>query len=253
MSLLLDAPSIENYPDDVLASFPPSIRGYLLSWHLVFDCYTNASYKVRSDYSETLKSENYIGPLLDFLFDVLGHSAAKPLNISQASFTPDLIRSYDIKLAEAELNERNMEWLLIHLYYLGLKLTPNLVKSWWIECRSKQTRIAVESWTENYFSPLVISDTLDEVELWSQQQEAPVDDEKELVIKISKKSREVYAGYEIDELQMQIVIRLPTAYPLEGVKVDGINRLAVGEKKWQSWLMITQGVITFSVSVLLLY
>jgi hypothetical protein len=47
---------------------------------------------------------------------------------------------------------------------------------------------------------------------------------------------------------MQIVIRLPPNYPLEGVKVEGINRVAASEKKWTSWLMITQGAITFSVS-----
>lgn len=95
--------------------------------------------------------------------------------------------------------------------------------------------------------PLVIGDTLDEVATWAEQQESSTDDEKELLIKVSKKSREIYAGCEVDDMQMQIVIRLPATYPLEGVKVDGINRVAVTEKKWQNWLMITQGVITFSV------
>lgn len=93
----------------------------------------------------------------------------------------------------------------------------------------------------------MISDTLDEVAAWAEQQEVASEDERELLIKVSKKSREVYAGCEVDDMQMQIVIRLPGMYPLEGVKVDGINRVAVSEKKWQSWLMITQGVITFSV------
>jgi hypothetical protein len=227
--------------------FPPQVRTYLFSWQLVFASYLNASYKVRNDYSETLKSENYISPLLDFLFDVLGHSSAQPLNLDKAGFTTERIQSYDLKLAEAETDERNMQWLLVNLYYLCLKFAPNLAKTWWMNCKSKQTRIAVESWTERYFSPLVISDTLDEVAAWEEQQEVASEDERELLIKVSKKSREVYAGCEVDDMQMQIVIRLPGMYPLEGVKVDGINRVAVSEKKWQSWLMITQGVITFSV------
>lgn len=74
ISLLLDAPSYTSFSDEVLAEFPTSIRGYLLSWLLVFDSYSNASFKVRNDYSEVLKSENLIGPLLTFMFDVLGHS-----------------------------------------------------------------------------------------------------------------------------------------------------------------------------------
>jgi E3 ubiquitin-protein ligase listerin len=251
LSLLLDAPSYENFTDEELARFPSQIRSYLYSWELVFASYPNASYKVRNDYSEVLKSENYISPLLDFLFDVLGHSAGQPLNLDKANFTSEHIRFYDDIYARCDEEERNIQSLLINLYYLCLKFAPGLAKNWWMNCKSKQTRIAVESWTEKYFSPLVIVDALDEVATWASRQEPESEDEKELIVKVSKNSREVCAGREIDDMQMQIVIRLPTAYPLEGVKVDGINRVAVTEKKWQSWLMITQGVITFSVRVLL--
>ena len=182
------------------------------------------------------------------MFDVLGHSAAHPINLDKARFDASTIRSYDMWEAnDSETNERSMQWLLVNLYYQCLKYTPNLAKAWWVDCKSKQTRIAVESWTERFFSPLVIADTLDEVTKWSEEQETPSEDEKELLVKVSKKSREVFAGYEVDDMMMQIVIRLPATYPLEGVKVDGVNRVAVTEKKWTSWLMITQGVITFSV------
>lgn len=236
---------MRNVPDEALADFSPAIRSYLLSWHLIFDSFTNAVPKVRSDYSDRLRTENVMTPFLDFMFDVLGHSAAKPINLDRENFSPETIRSYDFKLAESEPDERNMHWLLINLYYLSLKLAPNHVKNWWIDVRSKQTRIAVESWTERYFSPLVISDVLDEVSAWAEIQDVS-DDEKELIIKTSKKSREVFAGYEIDDMFSQLVVRLPPIYPLEGVKVESLNRVAVSEKKWQSWLMITQGVITFS-------
>jgi hypothetical protein len=249
LSLLLDAPSIHIFEDDELREFPPSIRGYLLSWHLVYDSYTTASYKVRNDYTDVLKSENYIGPLLEFMFDVLGHSAADPLNLEKASLDGSKLRDYDMPQAtDSETRERDMQWLLVNLYYLCLKFTPNLVKAWWVDCKSRQTRIAVEGWTEKYFAPLIIEDTMDEVMKWSQEQESTEDDEKELIIKVSKRSREVFASYEVDDMMMQIVIRLPPNYPLEGVKVEGINRVAASEKKWTSWLMITQGAITFSVS-----
>ena len=248
MSLLLDAPSIHDFSDEEMAEFPSSIRGYLLSWHLVYDSYTNASFKVRNDYSNILKSENYIGPLLDFLFDVLGHSAANALNLDKARFDASIIRDYEMWSAiDREPNERDMQWLLINLYYLCLKYTPSLAKNWWMDCKSKQTRIAVESWTERFFSPLVIEDTMEEVSQWAEEQESTSEDEKKLIVKVSKRSREVSAGYEVDDMMMQIAIRLPSTYPLEGVKADGVNRVAVSEKKFTSWLMITQGVITFSV------
>jgi hypothetical protein len=237
---------VRDLSDDFRVEFPTSVRGYLLSWHLVYDSYSNASYKVRNDYSDLLKSENYVGPLLDFIFDTLIY-AGDPRTIS--GFDASMIRSYDMWQAnDSESNERSLDWLLVNLYYLCLKYTPSLAKSWWVDCKSKQTRLAVEAATRNNFSPLVIEETLDEVTKWAEEQDT-TEYEKELIVKISKRSREVFAGYEVDEMLMQIVIRLPENYPLEGVKVEGVNRVAVSEKKWISWLMITQGVITFSVRI----
>ncbi|KAI1386605.1 uncharacterized protein F4822DRAFT_321485 [Hypoxylon trugodes] len=247
LSLLLDAPTFEACSDELaIPHFPRSIRSYLLSWHLVFDSFGTASFKVRSDYTENLKTANYIGPLLEFTFDVLGHSAARPLNIEKANFTEDQIKKYDLILAEAETDERNMQWLLIHLFYLVLKYVPTLFKGWYLECRSKQTRIAVADWMTKYFSPIIIKEALEDVSHWKDNQEAPAEDEKELIVKISRSAKEITAGYEVDELQASIVIRIPQEYPLETVTVAGINRVAVNERKWQSWIITTQGIITFS-------
>jgi hypothetical protein len=135
MSLRFDERLI-NFCRQVLAEFPTSIRGYLLSWLLVYDSYSNASFKVRNDYSEILKSESYINPLLTFIFDILGHSDGHPMNI--ASFDTSKIRSYDIwdAIDGSESNEKNMHWLLINIYYLCLKYTSSLAKNWWLDCKS---------------------------------------------------------------------------------------------------------------------
>lgn len=246
LSLLLDAPTLEAYSDEALSHFPIAIRCYLLSWKLVFDAFSTSSFKVRNDFTDNLKVEGYIAPLLDFTFDVLGHSNANPLNLDKENFTAANIYDYDMKLADAEYDERSMQWLLLHLYYLVLKYAPGLFRVWYLDCRSKQTRLAVESWTTKYYSPLIISDTLDEVQKWADTQEPPAADEQELLVKVSKAAKEVTAGYEVDESQATIVIKVPASYPIEGVTVNGLHRVAVTERKWKSWIMTTQGVITFS-------
>ncbi|KAK7981568.1 hypothetical protein PG988_003806 [Apiospora saccharicola] len=246
LSLLLEAPTLDAYSDEALARFPTPIRSYLLSWHLVFDAFKAASFKLRSDYADILKSENYIGPLMEFTFDVLGHSAANGLNLDKENLTVEHITSYDIKLAETEMEEKNMQWLLVHLFYLVLKYVPGLFKAWWIDCRSKQTKIAVESWVAKYFSPIIVSETLEDVTKWAETQEVPADDEKELIVRVSRAAKEISVGYEVDEHEASIAIRVPPAFPLDGVAVIGVNRLAVSEKKWQAWILATQGVITFS-------
>ncbi|KAF4980035.1 hypothetical protein FZEAL_3897 [Fusarium zealandicum] len=246
LSLLLDAPTLEKYSDEMLAEFPSPIRSYLFSWKLVFDAYSTSSFKIRNDFTENLKTDNYVAPLLDFTFDVLGHSAAHALKLEKVNLESEHIRDYDVKLAESEPEEKNMQWLLVHLFYLTHKYTPGLFRAWYIDCRSKQTRLAVESWTTKYFSPLIISDALDEVQQWADTQEPPGMDEQELVVRVARAAREVTAGYEVDESQAAISIQIPTNYPIEHVAVSGLNRVAVSEKKWQSWIMTTQGVITFS-------
>lgn len=249
LSLLLNTPAAQDISD--VTEFSPSIRGYLLSWLIVFESYKTASLKVRNDYSELLKTENYIASLLDFMFVMLGHSDANPLSLERARIDNEMVRHYDMwKATDSEPDERSINWLLVNLYYLCLNYTPGLVRTWWFGCDSRQTSLAVDSWTRKFFTPLVVEDTLEEVDKWSSNQEPPTEDEKELVIKVSKRSKEIFAGYEVDELMMQIVIRFPDNYPLEGVKVDGLNRVAVTEKKWLSWLRNTQGVITFSVRAL---
>ena len=143
--------------------------------------------------------------------------------------------------------DREAQWLAVHLYYRALKHVPALVKSWWIESAGRQTSSAIETWTEKYMSPLAISDECDKVTEWldsgSQQ------DDDGMKIKVSKGAREITASYNIDDQMMQIVIRLPGAYPLRQATVEGVSRVGVDEKKWRSWLLNTQGVIKFSVSL----
>ncbi|CAK7214601.1 hypothetical protein SBRCBS47491_002201 [Sporothrix bragantina] len=256
VSLLLGAPTLDAYPDDVLATFPTPVRGYLLAWCLVFDAFSTASAKVRTDYATHLATGSYVAALLNFAFDVLGHSAAHPLNLDKEGLADrESITTYDLAEAEASAasDEKHMHRLLVHLYYLVLKYVPGQFKAWYMACRTKQTTVAVEAWTAKYVSALVVEDVLEDVALWAQTQEddgAPTsggdDENHEMVVKTNKRAREVVAGYEVDELMLSIALRLPANYPIDNVSVVGLNRVAVDEKKWQSWLMITQGVIAFS-------
>lgn len=231
----------------MLNQFPLRIRSYLLAWHLVFDSYSKASFKLRNNYSDTLKNQNCVEPFMSFMFDVLGHSAGNPLILERDGFTEDSIRSYDLAAADGMDDERSMHWLLITLFFQTLKYIPGLFRNWYLDCRSKQTKNSIRPWLIKYFSPLVISDALAEVEEWAHQQQQPADDEKELQVKVSRAVREVSAGYEIDDEMASILIRIPAEFPLETVEVVGVKRVAVPERKWMSWIMSTQGVIKFGV------
>ncbi|KAI9801446.1 MAG: hypothetical protein M1833_002678 [Piccolia ochrophora] len=234
ISMVLKIPT-----SDILtsSSLPQDLRGYLFSWVLMFDHFKNASHKVRSDYVEHMKERKIMAGLLDLMAAFLGHDQAKPANASRfdiTSYTPD----------REDSPQKEAQWLLVHLYFSCLKYTPSLTKQWWINCPRRQVVLSVETWTEKYISPLVITEELTTVGHWAET--TAKDTDSELKIKVSKNAKEVVVGYDVDEQTLQIIVRLPASYPLRSVIVDGLNRVAVDEKKWQSWLRITQGVITFS-------
>jgi len=79
---------------------------------------------------------------------------------------------------------------------------------------------------------------------WASNQNSSADEA--LIIKANYRTKEVTASKEIDDQLMTISIRLPSNFPLSQAVVEGGNRVAVDEKKWRSWLLNTQGVITFS-------
>ncbi|KAM7195474.1 hypothetical protein V8F33_006644 [Rhypophila sp. PSN 637] len=245
LDLVLEVPPLDSYPVDVLLQFPTAVRSYLLAWHLIFDAYSKAPHKLQDEYTACIKRHGILEPFLDFMFAVLGHSAATPLNLEQKRLTAEYIRHYDITTAEDD-EEKNLDWLLVNLCYLTLTYLPGLFRTWYIDCSSKQTKVAVEAWIKKYFSSMLVQEALNEVAKWDAEQEEPADDEKRLQIRISYAAREVVAEYEIDDEFASIVIRVPAGYPLETVEVQSQKRVAVDEKKWKGWMIATQGIITFA-------
>lgn len=203
--------------------------------------------RVQNDYAEILKSEQVIEPLLVFLFDVLGHSAGRPLDLDRVGFTK-ATWEYDIwdPVVDTE-PERDMQWLLVNIWFMCLKYTPDLAKTWFLALKSKQTTLAVSTWTEKYFSPYLVTEAKDIASKWAEEQEAS-GDEKKLIVRVSKNSPNINVGYEIDELMMSIVMSLPSSYPLDRVEVKGVNRVAVKESTWNGWMRTIQGATMFNVS-----
>lgn len=249
LSLVLEAPNLEDIADASFQnSMPQELQGYLYSWQLVFDHFTNASYKVKSDYAENLKEGDYIPALLDLTFVLLGHDRGRPVDVSKYDITRYDYSSLEDDLGNAELSaEKRMQWLLTHLFYLCLTHLPSLTKAHFLTISSRQTSLAVESWTAKFIAPLIINASLTSVAEWSASASAKSDPEFEnLTVKVNVRSREVNVAYLVDEQTMAIVVRLPETYPLTGARVEGVSRVAVDEKRWLSWLRNCQGVITFS-------
>lgn len=239
LSLVLEAPTLDSFADfNFERTVPLVLRSYLLSWNIVFDHWTNASDALKADYISSLKDGTYLNGLLTLASDFLIISRSKPAEASKFS-----IGSYEYDPSESP--EKDTQFFLTHLYYLALKHVPTLSKNWWRDSTSRQTQIALESWTEKYISPLLIAAELATVNDWAPSANDD-SDLQPLTVKTSLPAREITASIPIDEQMMSIAIHLPPSYPLSRATVTGLRRVGVTEQKWRSWVITTQGVINFS-------
>jgi len=246
-----------------------NLRGYLLTWILIFDHFENSartpshhllfpislvsntaqqSFKVRTAYVEALKDADILTPLFNYTFDILGHSRGKPIDASKLPFETYTLGS---SLEDSTNPAREVHWLLTHIYYLALRHTPSLVKRWWTECRSRQKVLAVEEFTEKYMSPLLIERELSSVQAWIQSHSGGSvgvgrGEEDEMTVKILKAlTIEVTATYPIDDQSMEMRVRIPPTFPLRQVEVEGARRIGLTEKDFRKMQLASQTVINF--------
>jgi hypothetical protein len=191
---------------------------------------------------DNLKEGGYLTGLLDFAFDFLGHSKGRSIDASKFD-----IESYTPDLEESPL--KDTQWLLIHLYYLSLRFTPSLSKSWWIDCKVRQKVLSVESFTEKYMSPLIIDKEFAAIRAWMAEQPAPAPGEEEgMQVKISRgTAKEILAVYPIDDQTMEMMVRLPSTFPLRQVEVEGVKRVGLSEQQFKKMQLASQAVINFQV------
>jgi hypothetical protein len=225
-------PGLDLTPEEMLIT-----RGFLLSWVLIYDQFQNSSFKVRSIFVDALKEGKYLPALLDFVFSILCPPTGRPTDVAKLAiteYTPNTTSDPALDL----------RWLLTHVYYLSVRFTPSLAKSWKLECKNRATVIAVEQFTEKNISPLLIDHELKAVVEWAQGRET---DDEEMQIKVSKAVREVTAIYPVDDQTMEMVVKMPANFPLDMVTVEGVRRVGLDEQHFRKLLLASQAVVNFQV------
>jgi hypothetical protein len=151
------------------------------------------------------------------------------------------INEFDVEGFDGS-SEVGFSLLAAHLYYRSLTHIPSLVRQWWIECKNRGLNIAVESYTEKYFSSMIINQEMSSLLLPAIREQL---EDENLTVKTLKAANEVTASYKIDDQTMEMIIKLPNNFPLSQVKVDGPQqRIGVPEKRWRGWMLAANSVIT---------
>ena len=128
--------------------------------------------------------------------------------------------------------------LASHLYFRTLKQIPFLVRLWFSQCSNRKLVLAVESFTERYFSPVLIkaeSKMLQETEI------------EDLKTKINQNGQDIVASFEFEGAELDIVIKLPPCFPLKMADVSGGTaggrQAGISDARWRAWLLSVSAVM----------
>ncbi|ORY41069.1 hypothetical protein BCR33DRAFT_719156 [Rhizoclosmatium globosum] len=203
--------------------------GVLLSWMALLDHFTGATYDLKRYIINELKELDALPKLLDFVFYALGVGyTTKPFDLAGWEFSAIEIEGLDFE------SEIGISLLCAHIYYRVLRNTPALARTWWSSCKDRQLTLAVETYTDKWFTPLLVQAEIELVLTTGRSLLEDVD------VKASKQSREIKAVYNMDEASADMIVRFPAAFPLKPVEFtssSGGRTIGVEEGKWRGWMM----------------
>ncbi|KAI8988239.1 hypothetical protein BDF20DRAFT_813891 [Mycotypha africana] len=248
LSILLNPPEIasEGILEIEGPEYSNNVLAYLLTWMLMLDHFTDITFKLKQEYTNQLKEKEAVSHLMPLLCKILNVG----INSSNTKKAFDLslwsVSEYDVEGFDASI-ETSFFVLAGHLYYRTLVHIPSLVRQWWIDCKNRQITIAVENYTEKYFSQQLIQRELELVNHPDIKNQLEENEENEFSIKTLKGANEVTATYKVDEQNMQIAIKLPSNFPLRHIDVESIQKVGVNDKQWRGWMFAVASVISSQV------
>ncbi|EPY52844.1 ubiquitin-protein ligase E3 [Schizosaccharomyces cryophilus OY26] len=213
----------------------PALRSYLLAWDLVFHHFEETTYQIKLALTEQLLSMDLVRPLLAIIVEILQLSYDRPVDVSNYPKT-----SYNLLDYASPLDRTRC--LCTYIYYQCLRHLSSAVRGYWSEIKNRAFTYTVESFTESNVSPLLISASLDDVE--KAISSSSFETSGDTVVKLNRNTKEISFIYHVDEHKLEMAIRIPLAYPLHQVQVEGIERVGVNERQWRAWILASQSILT---------
>ncbi|XP_034232705.1 E3 ubiquitin-protein ligase listerin [Thrips palmi] len=202
--------------------------GYLLVWSLMLEMCKEAETELKSQYAIWLKnaSENYVESLLNSVFRLLPQEAFdEKLKITLDCFTKQPNLSFGGCWSSVLVSH-----MACSVLYGALSCLPALARQWWTNTEPKLATI-IDRVVSQHISPSICAAEMSAV---AKMQDKAVEN---MAVRVHSNVREVVATYTVDDLTMELVVRLPTNHPLTPMIVEIGKRNAAAAVRWRQWLM----------------
>lgn len=68
-------------------------------------------------------------------------------------------------------------------------------------------------------------------------------------VKARSAAREVIATYSVDDIFIELIIQLPSNYPLGSITVESGKRVGVAVQQWRNWMLQLSTYLTHQVNL----
>eukprot|EP00795_Rhopilema_esculentum_P017589 gene17589-9227_t len=191
---------------------------FLLSWQITLTQFRDAEPDKRAGYANFFRQRNMTGPLLKILYSILPHDKGNLLNAEP------------VFIEGGELTLHNLRQCAFHVYLSALECIPAVIRSWCNNNLDKKSAIILERFTTAFASPILCSREIEQVSKSSKTF-------TNMAIKTRPAAREVVALYTVEEISMELVVKMSQSHPLGTVAVDCGKRVGVSSAQWRQWML----------------
>ncbi|GAQ92748.1 Zinc finger RING-type domain containing protein [Klebsormidium nitens] len=222
---------LETRAGDLLLAAPlaPLRARYLLAWSLLLARLRSLPATAPA-YEKLVQYVQETGAALNLL-EVLFQYIPLDLTPPKAKAAPKRAASLETPASEwFPVTKASLPGMAAALYMDVLRVLPACARLWFMDLRERSVAAAVEAYTSGACSSALL-----EAEFRAVQESVGTQDN--LSIRANRAAREVIAAYSMDESSLEMVIRLPAAYPLRPVEVECTKRIGVSESRLRKWLL----------------
>uniref|UniRef100_A0A8C8YPP2 E3 ubiquitin-protein ligase listerin n=1 Tax=Prolemur simus TaxID=1328070 RepID=A0A8C8YPP2_PROSS len=208
------------------------VLGYLLTWKLTLTFFKAASSQLRALYSMYLRKTKSLNKLLYHLFRLMPENptySETAIELSNKDPKTFFTEELQLSIRETATLPYHIPHLACSVYHMTLKDLPAMVRLWWNSSEKRVFNI-VDRFTSKYVSNVLSFQEISSVQTSTQLFNG-------MTVKARATTREVMATYTIEDIVIELIIQLPSNYPLGSITVESGKRVGVAVQQWRNWML----------------
>ncbi|XP_069328511.1 E3 ubiquitin-protein ligase listerin isoform X2 [Eulemur rufifrons] len=208
------------------------VLGYLLTWKLILTFFKAASSQLRALYSMYLRKTKSLNKLLYHLFRLMPENptySETAIELSNKDPKTFFTEELQLSIRETATLPYHIPHLACSVYHMTLKDLPAMVRLWWNSSEKRVFNI-VDRFTSKYVSNVLSFQEISSVQTSTQLFNG-------MTVKARATTREVMATYTIEDIVIELIIQLPSNYPLGSITVESGKRVGVAVQQWRNWML----------------